>query len=491
MVETKGEAQRTVQRYFAQLTTGCGRPTGCHTRRCASCRASAGPLDANIAAVCALELAQQADHAFCEDARGYLDMEFVAHTIDAAQPAETAARALAAVTATAFASPRLLELSFPSAAGVAPADAPRTGGAGLDWAQLEAFWACVASATAAASPAGHGAEGVDVVDATLAAVRALLGGVTADEPMGAVAPVGPRALAILLSCPALVEPQHHETILAKAYSLVEILGSDERAALVAEWAQAPQAQLRHAVRCAHEFIIIAVLENSLSDPIDEPVANAVGALGLLYAASEGSAHALEFSAFTNDAINAELAADETLLRQDHRRWQQANVFSLCAHAFVLEPAAKASVLKLSSMDQMSSEFEGAFFRSMFTRSMHSPFLLLRVRRDHLIRDSLHQLAARAAELKKPLKVHFIGEEGVDEGGVQKEFFHLVVRQLFDPVWGMFIQVRTCARAAAAAARVRLPTTSPPWRVRRTTRRASFGSIRTRSSRIASLSSLAR
>lgn len=31
----------------------------------------------------------------------------------------------------------------------------------------------------------------------------------------------------------------------------------------------------------------------------------------------------------------------------------------------------------------------------------------------------------------------MGEEGVDEGGVQKEFFQLLVRELFNPDYGMF------------------------------------------------------
>lgn len=35
-------------------------------------------------------------------------------------------------------------------------------------------------------------------------------------------------------------------------------------------------------------------------------------------------------------------------------------------------------------------------------------------------------AKHNGSLKKPLKVKFIGEEGVDEGGVQKEFFQLLV-----------------------------------------------------------------
>jgi ubiquitin-protein ligase E3 A len=34
-------------------------------------------------------------------------------------------------------------------------------------------------------------------------------------------------------------------------------------------------------------------------------------------------------------------------------------------------------------------------------------------------------------------VKFVGEQGVDQGGVRKEFFILVIRQIFDPNYGMF------------------------------------------------------
>ncbi|EFJ51258.1 hypothetical protein VOLCADRAFT_57484, partial [Volvox carteri f. nagariensis] len=70
-----------------------------------------------------------------------------------------------------------------------------------------------------------------------------------------------------------------------------------------------------------------------------------------------------------------------------------------------------------------------------------PFLVLRVRRGpYLVQDTLIQIhrAKETDSLKKPLKVvKFIGEEGVDEGGVAKEFFQLLVRQLFNPDYGMF------------------------------------------------------
>ncbi len=70
----------------------------------------------------------------------------------------------------------------------------------------------------------------------------------------------------------------------------------------------------------------------------------------------------------------------------------------------------------------------------------SPFLELRVRRENLIEDSLSQLStADRTDLVKELKVQFVGEEGIDEGGVSKEWFQLIVKEIFDPKYGMFIQ----------------------------------------------------
>ena len=39
------------------------------------------------------------------------------------------------------------------------------------------------------------------------------------------------------------------------------------------------------------------------------------------------------------------------------------------------------------------------------------------------------------DLKKQLYVEFEGEQGIDEGGVSKEFFQLVVEQIFNPDYG--------------------------------------------------------
>lgn len=55
----------------------------------------------------------------------------------------------------------------------------------------------------------------------------------------------------------------------------------------------------------------------------------------------------------------------------------------------------------------------------------------------LMGDQINQMM-RTVDLRKPLKVVFMGEEGVDEGGVRKEFFQLLVEQLFAVDFGMFV-----------------------------------------------------
>ena len=69
--------------------------------------------------------------------------------------------------------------------------------------------------------------------------------------------------------------------------------------------------------------------------------------------------------------------------------------------------------------------------------MGSMYLLLEVRREHILEDTLRQINSMTINLKKPLRIQFKGEPGIDEGGVRKEFFQLLVRQLFDPNYGMF------------------------------------------------------
>jgi ubiquitin-protein ligase E3 A len=85
---------------------------------------------------------------------------------------------------------------------------------------------------------------------------------------------------------------------------------------------------------------------------------------------------------------------------------------------------------------------------------------VQIRRECVREDALEQIVRSPQDLKKPLRVKFVSEgveeEAVDEGGVTKEFFQLLVREIFDADFGMFTyneETRQfwCVYAAAAAA----------------------------------------
>jgi len=68
-----------------------------------------------------------------------------------------------------------------------------------------------------------------------------------------------------------------------------------------------------------------------------------------------------------------------------------------------------------------------------------PFFQLLVRRQHIVEDTVVKLRGADKDgLRFPLKVRFDGEEGLDEGGVRREFFQVLIRQLFDESYAMFI-----------------------------------------------------
>ncbi|XP_052120401.1 ubiquitin-protein ligase E3A isoform X2 [Frankliniella occidentalis] len=115
-------------------------------------------------------------------------------------------------------------------------------------------------------------------------------------------------------------------------------------------------------------------------------------------------------------------------------------FSFMWYSFILTPATKTLGLYYDNRIRMYSERRMSIYHSMVGQPVN-PFLRLKVRRDHIIDDALVELEMVAMEnpkdLKKQLVVEFEGEQGIDEGGVSKEFFQLIVEEIFNPDYGMF------------------------------------------------------
>ncbi|XP_026059518.1 probable E3 ubiquitin-protein ligase HERC3 [Carassius auratus] len=120
--------------------------------------------------------------------------------------------------------------------------------------------------------------------------------------------------------------------------------------------------------------------------------------------------------------------------------------TLCAYPFILNAQAKTTVLQTDAELQMQMAVSGANLHNVFMLLTmepllaRNPFMVLHVRRNHLVSDALRELTVyNDVDLKKPLKVIFDGEEAVDAGGVTKEFFLLLLKELMDPIYGMFTQ----------------------------------------------------
>ena len=74
---------------------------------------------------------------------------------------------------------------------------------------------------------------------------------------------------------------------------------------------------------------------------------------------------------------------------------------------------------------------------MFMGNASSQYCEIDVKRDNLIEDALNIISRTDLNFKKELRVSFVGEQGEDRGGVRKEFFQLVLKQVFDPAYSMF------------------------------------------------------
>uniref|UniRef100_A0A5F8GBP2 Ubiquitin-protein ligase E3A n=2 Tax=Didelphinae TaxID=126287 RepID=A0A5F8GBP2_MONDO len=147
---------------------------------------------------------------------------------------------------------------------------------------------------------------------------------------------------------------------------------------------------------------------------------------------------IPFEEFINEPLNdvLEMDKDYTFFKVETE-----NKFSFMTCPFILNAVTKNLGLYYDNRIRMYSERRITVLYSLVQGQQLNPYLRLKVRRDHIIDDALVRLEMIAmenpADLKKQLYVEFEGEQGVDEGGVSKEFFQLVVEEIFNPDIGMF------------------------------------------------------
>jgi E3 ubiquitin-protein ligase HECTD2 len=135
----------------------------------------------------------------------------------------------------------------------------------------------------------------------------------------------------------------------------------------------------------------------------------------LNAKHQAHAHgqAIPISSFYNTML------DYADLVSDFETWESnRSKFSFCQYPFFLSIWAKIHILEHDARRQMEVKAREAFFDS--------------------IRGVSEVVGSGGEEIKKGLRIDFVGEEGVDAGGLRKEWFLLLVREIFDPHHGLFV-----------------------------------------------------
>ncbi|KAK4232617.1 ubiquitin-protein ligase E3A [Podospora fimiseda] len=114
-------------------------------------------------------------------------------------------------------------------------------------------------------------------------------------------------------------------------------------------------------------------------------------------------------------------------------------FSRMSHAYEESTVLHDRIDVIASRSTLTSHHKEVLADRL--RAAASKYLILDIRRDHVLEDAFDQLWRREErELIRPLKVHLgenDGEEGFDSGGVQQEFFRMAIAEALNPEYGAF------------------------------------------------------
>ena len=149
---------------------------------------------------------------------------------------------------------------------------------------------------------------------------------------------------------------------------------------------------------------------------------------------------------------------DTLDLKKEYKLHKKNKSIFLKHLYLFDPIAKTNLLQIQSLMSMAKEYEDACVNhamvvhtskilqeSITTHELDkllakvsNPYCLLEVKREFIIEDVLQYKEYILKHKRKPLRVRFMdGEEGLDQGGVQKEFFLILVEAFMDPNRGLF------------------------------------------------------
>ncbi|XP_007895541.1 probable E3 ubiquitin-protein ligase HERC4 isoform X3 [Callorhinchus milii] len=267
-----------------------------------------------------------------------------------------------------------------------------------------------------------------------------------------------RVYITLTECPLLSDPNNYVTLAIPFAASILRLEKTPLKVLENWWSTLEPAFFQKVVQLYKE-IVVSLLQRAMSMmTISERrdyfiyLQTALKILEILHRVNETAGQIIHYAKFYIHELQ-----DLIDIRNDYITWIQHHAFrmdfssgtqedipiTICTYPFVFNAQAKTALLQTDAMLQMQIAVDQANrqnFSSFFLPVVDAvnPCLVLIVRREHIVEDAVEALRkSKNVDYKKPLKVIFVGEEAIDAGGVRKEFFLLIMRELLDPKYGMF------------------------------------------------------
>ncbi|XP_011152046.1 probable E3 ubiquitin-protein ligase HERC4 isoform X1 [Harpegnathos saltator] len=277
-------------------------------------------------------------------------------------------------------------------------------------------------------------------------------------PSLATSPPDVESLRVYLTLPlyhGFVDPINHNS-LQKPFSQAVLTLKPEACKIVnIWWNNAPAHYFERLVRI-YKYVVLHFVKQSTADksvPWNPSLKCALELLRLLYKLNFAD-DAMRVSYETFHLPNLMQFID---IRTEYLRWLMEDSspnyprIYFCNYPFLFDAEAKTVLLETDQAVQMQSAMNEAASRAIrhilfhintgsVDARQHNQFVTLNVSRENIVTDTLTQLSQYDPyDLKKPLRIKFHDEEAEDAGGVKKEFFMLLLREVLDPKYGMFKQ----------------------------------------------------
>jgi len=119
----------------------------------------------------------------------------------------------------------------------------------------------------------------------------------------------------------------------------------------------------------------------------------------------------------------------------------------CDSRLIVHNRTLISYADIASVQTKTFEDKTSWFQNLCTSQLQGDWeegrIKLVVRRSHLLQDAMEGIMSLSRmDMRKKWGIEFMGEPGIDAGGVTREFFELVSEQMLDPDFGLWHSSQT-------------------------------------------------